>query len=180
VRAQHLAVVGALAATLAGCASRQEETPRRPAPPVIASPLPAPPIPAARVYFNQSAYNDLFVARASEMALAKSRDARVRGLAEVLLRDHRGLAAQLSFAGRRLDLLPSAQIHPAARIPLSQLQAATGRQFDEAYLALMRSNHQHSVGVHRGFARGGESPTLRAVAKNAAEIEQRHLIAVSR
>ena len=95
---------------LAGCASRAP-APRgpSPAPPVVVpsiAPL------ASAAYVAMASSIDLFEIRSAELALQRSRDADHRALAEMLIEAHKGTSAQLSFAGRRLNLLPSATLLP--------------------------------------------------------------------
>ena len=44
----------------------------------------------------------------------------------------------------------------------------------EGYRRLVRRVHQNSYAMHARFAEKGDSPTLRLVARNAAETERRH------
>ncbi len=165
----------ALAATLAvaGCASGGEQAPGRPAarpaprPPVVIRPL----FPAD--YVATAASVDLFVIRSAELATSRAADPRLRTYARTLIDDHRGTSAQLSFGGRRLNLVPSAVLRPEHQAMLDAL-AASGT-FDMLYRRQLTSLHEQAVTLHAAFAQRGESPTLRTVAANALPIERRHL-----
>lgn len=89
-----------------------------------------------------------------------------------LASDHRGLAAQLSMAGRRLNLLPRPVLLPLHRQWLDEFAAAPNPA--EGYRRLVRRVHQNSYALHARFAEKGDSPTLRLVARNAAETERLH------
>jgi putative membrane protein len=90
-----------------------------------------------------------------------------------MIADHNGTSAQLSFAGRRLNLLPSATLLPMHQAMLDELSASGN--FDATYRSQQIAVHQAALKLHGDFAARGESPTLRTVARNAAPIERRHL-----
>ena len=165
------AVAIAAALTAASCAT---EPPRRPAPPapVILTPAPEP-VMSARAYVSASASFDLFVIRAAQIAAVRARDPGVRAQARAELADHRGLSAQLSFAGRRLDLLPPAAMGMGDARDFALLEAST--DFDAAYKKQLIAKHYHQLRISRDVAARSSSPTLRPVARNAAAVIAGHL-----
>ncbi len=153
---------------LAGC-GRREPPPPRPAPkPPVSLPRPL----AATSYVATAASIDLYHVRAGELAMERG-DARSRDYATRLVADHRGTAAQLSFAGRRLNLLPSAQMAPPHQAMVDEL--ASSGDFDATFRRQQLDIHLSSQRMHAAFAARGDSPTLRPVASNAAAAEARHL-----
>jgi putative membrane protein len=116
---------------------------------------------------------DLFAIQSSELALQRSTSSRVREYAETLIRDHKGTSAQLSLAGRRLNLLPSATLEPREQAMLEQLQQSPN--FDETYVHLQRETQQRALALYQSFAARGDSPTLRPVAQADIPIIERHL-----
>ena len=156
---------------VAGCAS--SEAPREPGrgsyarPPIVIRPL----FPAD--YMAAASSIDLFEIRSSELALARAADPRLREFARTMIADHNGTSAQLSFGGRRLNLLPSATLLPTHQAMLDELSASGN--FDATYRRQQVAVHQAALKLHGDFAARGESPTLRTVARNAAPIERRHL-----
>jgi putative membrane protein len=165
----------ALVATLllAGCASRPAPVPQhRPTPrPPLAQPLAPAPNPAT--YVAQAASLDLFVIRSSELALVRSPSASVRNFASRMIAAHQGTSAQLSFAGRRLNLLPPSIMLPQQQAMYDELDSR--RDFDGAYLRLQRAAHGAALSLHADFAARGSSPTLRPVAANAEAVERSHI-----
>lgn len=160
-----------LTLALAAC-STQRPAPRPVAPP---PPVTRPLAPAASPaqFVASAASIDLFVVRACDLAKARSTDSRVRVVAERLAEEHRGLAAQLSLAGRWLDTLPAARLLPREEQRLKALEAALS--FDAAFLDQVGGAHRQSFALHAAFAARGSSPTLRPVAANGAAVERRHL-----
>jgi len=163
-------VIGAALGTLlaSGCAREDRPPPAAPAtrPPAVAAP-PAPAVPTARSYVTTASSVDRFMIAAAELAQSRARDPRLRDFAGRVKRGHEAISAQLSFAGRRLNLLPGGRLsdHHARR--LSALQAAA--DFDSAYRSEMRRSHEAALAYHRRYARDGDSPTLKPVARFAAD-----------
>jgi putative membrane protein len=124
-------------------------------------------------YVAQAGSMDLFVVRSSELALVRSPSSSVRNFASRMIAAHQGTAAQLSFAGRRLNLLPSASMLPQHQAMYDELE--TSRDFDRAYIRLQRSVHSAAFSLHSRVSFAGTSPTLRPVAANAAAVERSHL-----
>ena len=151
--------------------------PKAPAPPGPVPPAPGIERPADRplptaTYFMLAASIDLYQVRAGELALQRSAN---RYFAQRMVDEHRGLASQLSMAGRRLNLLPPNTLQPEQQAWLDELNGLTGAQFDAAYTRQQRTAHDRSYRIHAAYAYGGESATLRPVARNAAGVEQQHI-----
>jgi putative membrane protein len=157
---------------LAACAREQLPTPPAPTPP-RATPRPAAATPSAADYVARSGSIDLFVIRASELALNRSSSRRVRDFAAAMIEAHKGTSAQLSLAGRRLNLLPAAVLRPSEQQLLEALSQAA--DFNAMYVRQQRLVHQELLALHQDFATKGQSATLRAVALAAAPIMQKHL-----
>jgi putative membrane protein len=161
--------IAATALALAGCASNAPQPSRQyPAAPAVRQ-TPA----SSATYVAQAASIDLFVLRSSELANLRSVTPAIRQYADRMIADHRGLASQLSLAGRRLDLLPSATLLPQHQAMLDELAASAN--FEAAYLRLQRQVHGQALALHGNYAGRGASATLRPVAANAAQVERRHL-----
>ena len=124
-------------------------------------------------YVATAASIDLFIVKASELALDRSGNYQIRALASNLSEGHRGLAGQLSFAGRRVDALPSARLLPREEERLTLLQSQ--QPFDATFLRQMILTHEQSLTLHANFAARGSSPTLRPVAASAERVERAHL-----
>jgi putative membrane protein len=171
------AALTVVALALASC-STQRPAPR-PAPVVTPRPVPPPTAAASPAAFVATAGSiDLFVVRACELALTRSTSPRIRSLAGELREGHRGLAAQLSWAGRRLDALPAATLLPREEQRLAWLDAQGS--FDAAFLRQMTLSHRQSLSLHAAFAARGSSPTLRPVAANGEAVERAHLALLDR
>src|SRR5690348_7052897 len=96
---------------------------------------------------------DLFVIRSSELALQRSASPRVRDFATTMIAAHKGTSAQLSLAGRRLNLLPSATLMAREQAMLDSLAASS--RFDAEYVRDQRVVHQEAVSLDSGYASNG-------------------------
>lgn len=159
----------ALAACATGDAPAAGERARQAAdrPPIVVRPL----FPAD--YMAMASSIDLFEIRSAELAQSRGANPLHRDFARMMIDAHTGTSAQLSFAGRRLNLLPSATLLAEHQAMLDELSASG--DFDSTYHRQQIAVHQAALKLHGDFAARGESPTLRAVAKAAVPIVRRHL-----
>jgi putative membrane protein len=167
--------VGALALSLlvAGCASnRPVPIPASTPPPRSTSAI----SPAA--YVATAASASLFIVRASQHIEAGEGYSPLAGVARQLRSDQEGIAAQLSMAGRRLNLLPEARLLPSHQAMLDQL--STSPDASSTYVRQMKIVLPQLLAIHRAYQRDGSSPTLRPVAAMAAPIVAREVLVVGR
>ena len=143
-------------------------------PAVAATPL----VISAAAYVAMASSIDLYQMKSAELALQRAQDPANRAFAERMLSAHQGTSAQLSYAGRRLNLLPSATLDPEHQAMLDAL-AATG-DFDNTYRAQQNIVLQEGVKLHSSYAKAGASPTLRPVAANAESVMRANLEALRR
>lgn len=158
---------------VSGCGSR--EAPRQAAPPMPAVVV-SPAVISAATYVAIASSIDLFEIKSAELALQRARDPGNRAFAERVLSAHRGTSAQLSFAGRRLNLLPSASMNAEHQAMYDAL--AVSSDFDATYRTQQARVVEQGVKLHSGFARSGDSPTLRPIAENAESVMRANLQAL--
>jgi len=168
----RLIALGVLALAAASCAPTGQVAPPPSSVRVPAAPMAGIALGAAR-YMELVASSALFAVRASELAQERSQDGRIRALAGTIASEQGGVGSQLSYAGRRLDLLPSATLTAEDQAKLDALAAS--QDFDSSWLRSQESTMARCSALHRDFARSGSSPTLRPVAEMAAPVCQRHL-----
>ena len=170
IRATGWAAVAA-AALLSGCASNKPVP--RPHPPIVVQPPPEPAQVSAAHYMEQASSSALFAVRASELAATRASDPRLQAIAQTIALDQKAIGAQLSFAGRRVNLLPSAKLIPLHQLLFDELEGST--DFDSAYRRKLLPILTLAERLHRDFAERGPSPTLRPVAEMAAPVTRRNL-----
>ena len=159
---------------LASCSPQRAPAPSSsaPVPLIVHTPVPGQAM-SPRSYVTASSSFELFVLNAAQLAASRARTGGVRAHARAELADHRGLSAQLSFAGRGLNLLPPRAMWKSDAQRLAEIAASS--DFDTVYKERMIAAHRHHLKVNRDFAARGSSPTLRLVARNAAPVIARHL-----
>ena len=128
------------------------------------------------LYMQLASNTALFAVRASELALARASDGGLRADARAIAQDQGGVGAQLSYAGRRIDLLPRADLPEPMEADLARL--AQSSDFDRDYRQLVGQTLARALEAHETFARGGSSATLRPVAQMAAPVTRRNLASV--
>ena len=161
---------GGLAVLLAGCSTGGERS--------VPQATTRPPVSVDRGlspadYLQQAASLDLLEVRTAQLAFNRSGNPRVRSFARTMIDEHTGLASQLSFAGRRLGLLPPATLLPRHQAMLDGLGASP--DLDRVYRSQQGELHRVALRLHSDFAARGSSPTLRPVAASALAVERRHL-----
>ena len=161
------------AALLAGCAPK-----KAPPPPVVTPPVARPAALDPESYMAFTASSALLAVRASNFAEARGSTAKIKKLASQIVMDQTGVGAQLSFAGRRINLLPSARPLPEHQAMLDRLAAAA--DFDETYKAQLTKVLRDAAAAHRAFEASGDSPTLRPVAAFAAPVCEKNLAALQK
>jgi putative membrane protein len=144
------------------------------APLALASPIAL----SAAAYLATASSIDLYQVKSAQLALQRAQDPANRALAERSLSAHQGTSAQLSYAGRRLNLLPSATLNPEHQAMLDALAATN--DFDNIYRAQQNIVLQEGVKLHSNYAKAGSSPTLRPVAANAESVMRANLEALRR
>jgi len=162
---------------LAGCAPKKPVPPAPPVPPV-APPVPAPAALDPESYMAFAASSALFAVRASSFAEGRGSTNKIKKFASQVVMDQTGIGAQLNFAGRRIDLLPSSRPLPEHQAMLEAL--ATTADFDATYKAQLARVLRRAAAVHRAFEASGSSPTLRPVARFAAPVCEKNLAALSK
>ncbi|HUE79994.1 MAG TPA: DUF4142 domain-containing protein [Sphingomicrobium sp.] len=172
MRIVAIALTGLATAALTACATREAPYPRPPAgsaarPPIVVRPL------FVADYMAAASSIDLYEIRSAELAMSRASSPRLRDFARLMIADHGGTSAQLSFAGRRLNLLPRATLLPAHQAMFDEL--ASTSDFDATYRRQQFAVHEAGLKLHVNFAARGESATMRPVAANAARVVRRHL-----
>jgi putative membrane protein len=113
------------------------------------------------------------VIKASQLIASREGDSGLGNFARQFAAEQEGVGAQLSFAGRRLNLLPSANLSPTHQAMFEALSASQNPS--STYIAQLRTLLRQTATFHRQYERYGTSPTLRPVASMAAPVFEREL-----
>lgn len=159
-----------LAALLAGgAASAQYASP----PPAIPSGVPTR---QATPFMAQAGESDVFEISSSQLALRRSRDPRVRAYASMMIDHHTTTTNTLLARAKEAGLVPPPPVlSPGKTVMIAALHAAPAEAFDRSYLTQQVPSHEQALALHRTYADGGDVPSLRAAARAAVPLVQRHL-----
>lgn len=159
-----------------GCGGGGGGNAARVQPASVSSAAIAPVMLSATAYVAMASSIDLYQVKSAQLALERAHDPANRAFAERALGAHQGTSAQLSYAGRRLNLLPTATLNPEHQAMLDALSATS--DFDNTYRAQQNIVLQEGVRLHSSYAKAGQSPTLRPVAANAENVMRANLQAL--
>ena len=122
-------------------------------------------------YMSMASSASLYVIRASELIAGRQGDSGLGTMARRFASEQEGVGSQLSFAGRRLNLLPQATLAPDNQRMLDAL--TTSSDPAGTYVRQMSELLPRLAAFHRQYQRYGTSPTLRPVAAMAAPVFER-------
>lgn len=147
---------------------------------------PPPPPPAAAksqaaAYVMAAAKSDLYEITSSQIAAKRSPTPAVRQFADMLIRHHQQTTAATKAAAAKSGLSPKPPaLDPRAMASIKELRSAPAEDFDRLYLGQQVPAHQAALELHRSYGEQGDKPALRASAKVAVPIVQRHLDAATK
>jgi putative membrane protein len=107
-----------------------------------------------------AAAND-FEIQSSQLALTKSQNADIKAFAQMMIDDHtKAGEAMKTAAASQNTMLPTAQDADAAS-KLTQLQGASGADFDKLYVKMQTDAHVQAVGLFSGYSQSGPDGQLK-------------------
>ena len=141
---------------------------------VVQAQTPIPPAP--KDFVMAAAQSDHYEILAAHIAVAQSRDERVRTFAQEMIRDHTRLSDELSKAAMASGLpSPDAGVSSDQAALLSGLQSLHGPEFDKTYARQQELAHTQAVAVQDSFATDGADANLKKAAQSALPAIQGHL-----
>lgn len=132
----------------------------------------------APAFVAMAASSDMFEIESSRMALQRSQDAMIRMHAEMMIRDHTNMSAQLRAAAQSAGLNVPMQLLPMHAAMLNELSRSAN--FDAVYRRQQVLSHQQSLALMDNYARRGDVPQLRGVAAAAVPVVRGHLDHIGR
>ncbi len=140
--------------------------------PALAQPPPSGPDDFVSAVAGADAYEMM----AARVALVESKDARVRGFATEMLRDHAAALSSLQDAARRSGLTPpEGGVGGDQTQLLAALQGLRGPDFDKAYARQQVLAHRQAAATEGGYLAKGSDPNLRRVAEADVAMIRGHL-----
>jgi putative membrane protein len=146
----------------------------------LAQTPPPPPPPEAKMqaaaYVDAAGKSDMYEIESSKLALQKSQNPQIKAFANAMIRDHTKTTKATMAAAKKAGMNPPPPAPDAGvTASLTELQNASGADFDRLYLGQQMPAHQAALDLHRSYAANGDQPALKASAKAAVPIVQRHI-----
>ena len=161
----------AAALLLAGCATSSPSPEAAPSARALRAPVVRSISVSPAQYVSTASSGSLYVIMASQLVAGRQGATRLGNVARQFASEQEGVGSQLSFAGRRLNLLPQARLDAAHQAMLDAL--ATSPDPAGTYVRQMSELLPRLAAFHRQYQRYGTSPTLRPVAAMAAPVFER-------
>lgn len=139
--------------------------------------------PSAQGFAREVALTDMYEVTAGRLALEKSKNAKTREFAQMMIDDHtqssktfQEAAIQLQDAAAtgNLDYAMPASLDPARQSQLDDLQRLEGEEFDRAYLTQQTEAHRKTLELLKAYAATGDVAELRQFAQGAIPVIQKH------
>ena len=127
-------------------------------------------------FIENAARGDMYEIEAGKIALARSKTAKIKALARMMITDHQMMSDKLktAIADSRLPAPPADQDERRKGM-LDNLKAAGDSDFDLAYLHQQLAAHLEALTLMKGFQNHGDNAALKTVAAGAAPIVEHHL-----
>ncbi len=168
---RSMMLAGAAALSLAACASTGGDMG------TDAMPMAADMTPEDKMnYTKMAASSDMFEIESSRMAMSKAKNAGIKTMADMLIRDHTRGSAQLMAAARAAGVPPmEPMMLPMHRAMLDELRRTSMAEFDRMWTRQQVKAHEMALALHSNYARDGDAPALRATASAMVPIVEGHL-----
>jgi putative membrane protein len=118
----------------------------------------------------------MYERQSSQIVLQSTRDRRVRGFAQMMLRDHMNSTAKVKTAARQSGVrVPPPRLMPRQARMIAELRSARGADRDAVYVRQQRMAHEEALATHRDYASTGTARPLRRVATGIVPVVEHHL-----
>lgn len=168
----------AAAIALAGCGPKEQAaTPPSETAADATTPLVAPIDPAAKTleFATKAANADMLEIATSKAALTKTKNADVKKLASMLIKDHTKTSTELKeWAGKTTVALPPA-LDGMDKSKAENIENADATGFDDKYLDTIIDAHEDAIGAFKDYSDNGQEPALKAWAVATLPKLQEHL-----
>ena len=129
-----------------------------------------------RTFANDAAKGGMMEVMVGNLAAGKATNAKVKSLAEMMVRDHSKANDELkSWATGAAFTLPSA-VDDNQKKEHDDLQARSGAEFDRAYADMMVRHHTETIEKFKQQASVGSDSSLKAFAEKTLPTLEHHLM----
>jgi putative membrane protein len=125
-------------------------------------------------FVQNAAASDMFELDSSKLALTKSKNAKVRGFAQMMVSDHQKTSDELKSRLPSSVKLPSG-MGVANRAKLARLRLTPEGSFDRAYANYQVEAHKQAVSLFEDYAKNGDTTDLKQWAASKLPTLKEHL-----
>jgi putative membrane protein len=112
----------------------------------------------------------------SKLALDKATSKEVKKFARQMIKDHTKAARQLTnIVKKEGDTPPADTLAPKDAEAMKQLEAATGADFDKAYVSIQEKAHMEAVALFKNYSANPDDKRLGRFAKKTLPTLEMHL-----
>jgi putative membrane protein len=126
-------------------------------------------------YVKKAGASDMYEKQSSQLVM-KSKDAKIRSFAQMMIKDHTKSTADVKAAASKSGVrVPPPALEPKQASDVAALRAASGAERDRLYIEQQRMAHQEALMLHQTYAQSGDKPALQAVAGKITPVVQHHI-----
>lgn len=133
-----------------------------------------------RMFLRGAAESGIAVVKFSEIAQEKSSSEDVKSFARSMVDDHTKLNADLGRVADSMGVMLPKEMNKADKAEYGKLQALSGSDFDNAYLALMVREHHRAMREFRMESNTVNDATLREAVDSGKHVIHEHLVEVNK
>ena len=133
--------------------------------------------PSAQEFVNKVAISDMFEIQSSQLALSKQADADTKPFAEKMVQDHQKTSSELKglVEGSMVKLTLPTSLDAEHQKMLNELNAKSGKDFDQTYDQIQVKAHREAVALFEAFSKSGEDSELKTWAGKTLPHLKEHL-----
>ena len=133
--------------------------------------------PSAQDFVNKVAISDMFEIQSSQLALSKQADADTKPFAEKMVLDHQKTSSELKglAEGSMVKLTLPTSLDAEHQKMLNELNAKSGKDFDQTYDQIQVKTHREAVALFEAFSKSGEDSELKIWAGKTLPHLKEHL-----
>jgi len=126
-------------------------------------------------YVSNAAVGDMYEIQAGKIAAQKAVSADVKALAKMIVTDHTAASNEMKPLAVAAGQTPPTELDQRRKGMIDNLDAASGADFDKAYLTQQVAAHEEAITLHSGYADNGDTAPLKAHAAKVLPKIQAHL-----
>ena len=150
-------------------------------PPAKQAAAPAMATPSTSTFLTNTAVANLFEIDSSKVALAKTKNDKIKAFANLMVTDHTGAGTKFKQAVTDAKLTPPAEkLDAKHQALLDDLKKKEGAAFDTAYAQAQHDGHVETVAMFEAYAKGGDNARMKQFANEMLPTLKTHLDQVSK